>query len=110
MRTGGLCFPFGACHRAVVKRKQGPCPSRVRAPKGSTLPIPSPDSSRLTMGRRFFVPLFSGQGEVDGAWKDPDSLSSNLTTGLTPGTFMKDATPGHDRWSGAKAEAGRGVL
>ena len=24
MRTGGLCFPFGACHRDVVKRKQDP--------------------------------------------------------------------------------------
>lgn len=78
MRTGSLCFPFGACHRAVVQRKQGSGPSQAQASEGLTLPIPNPDSSQLTMGRRFLVPLFSGQEEVGGAMgRSTDSVSSS---------------------------------
>lgn len=61
-RTGGLCFPFGPCHRAVVKRK--PIPG---VGPGLHPPIPSPDSSELPGA--FGVPFLFSQGgrELGGA-------------------------------------------
>lgn len=84
MRTGDLGFPFRACHRAVVKQKQGPCPSRMLAPEGPTLPIPSPDPSQLTMGCQFFVPLSLGRKKRVGPWEDPETRFPYLISGLNP--------------------------
>lgn len=104
MRTGGLGFPFRACHRAVVKQKQGPCPSRMLAPEGPTLPIPSPDPSQLTdHGVSVFCSSFFGQEEAGGAMgrsRNSVSLSDKWAQPLEPSAvveIMKDTKPGHDR-------------
>lgn len=86
VQRGGLCFRFEACHTAVVKRKQGPCPSRARTSEGPTLSIPSSDSFQLTM--RVSVPCSSFLWAGGSGWGH-ETQFPRLASGLNPGHLQE---------------------